>query len=71
MTVSLRPPGPLTAYLPGTAPERLAECLVERGGIGAEFELGRRELIENVALFEEVDDGCRGHRDLQIELSVA
>ncbi len=28
MTVSLRPPGPLIAYLPGTAPERLAECLV-------------------------------------------
>ncbi len=28
MTLSLRPPGPLTAYLPDAAPERLAECLV-------------------------------------------
>jgi ATP-dependent DNA helicase RecG len=28
MTVSLRPPGPLTAYLPDAAPERLAEYLV-------------------------------------------
>ncbi len=28
MTVSLRPPGPLTAYLPDAAPARLAECLV-------------------------------------------
>jgi hypothetical protein len=28
MTASLRPPGPLTAYLPAATPERLAECLV-------------------------------------------
>jgi ATP-dependent DNA helicase RecG len=28
MTVTLRPPGPLTAYLPDAAPARLAECLV-------------------------------------------
>jgi ATP-dependent DNA helicase RecG len=28
MTATLRPPGPLTAYLPDAAPERLAECLV-------------------------------------------
>jgi ATP-dependent DNA helicase RecG len=28
MTSPLRPPGPLTAYLPDAAPERLAECLV-------------------------------------------
>ena len=28
MTITLRPPGPLTAYLPDAAPERLAECLV-------------------------------------------
>jgi len=28
MTLTLRPPGPLTAYLPDAAPARLAECLV-------------------------------------------